>query len=36
MNYIEVNFTITANESAEINAQMAREILVAELGALNF
>jgi ribosomal protein L11 methyltransferase len=36
MNYIEVNFTITANESAEINAEMAREILVAELGALNF
>ena len=36
MNYIEVNFTITANESAEINAQIAREILVAELGALNF
>ena len=36
MNYIEVNFTITANESADINAQMAREILVAELGALNF
>ena len=36
MNYIEVNFTITANESSEINAQMAREILVAELGALNF
>ena len=36
MNYIEVNFTITANESAEINAEMAREILIAELGALNF
>ena len=36
MNYIEVNFNIIANESAEINAQMAREILVAELGALNF
>ena len=36
MNYIEVNFNIIANESAEINTQMAREILVAELGALNF
>jgi len=36
MNYIEVYFSIKALESAEINAEMAREILVAELGALNF
>jgi ribosomal protein L11 methyltransferase len=36
MNYIEVNFTIKALETAEINAAMAREILIAELGALNF
>ena len=36
MNYIEVCFGIKALESAEINAEMAREILVAELGALNF
>lgn len=36
MNYIEVNFTIVANDSAEINAEMAREILIAELGTLNF
>ncbi len=36
MNYIEVNFTISANESAEINAEMAREILIAELGTLSF
>ena len=36
MNYIEVYFSIKALESAEINTQMAREILVAELGALNF
>lgn len=36
MNYIEVNFSIKALESAAINATMAREILVAELGALNF
>ena len=36
MNYIEVNFTIKALETAEINAEMAREILIAELGAINF
>lgn len=36
MNYIEVYFSIRALESAEISAEMAREILVAELGALNF
>ena len=36
MNYIEVCFGIKALELAEINAEMAREILVAELGALNF
>lgn len=36
MNYIEVYFTIKALETAEINAAMAREILVAELGALDF
>ena len=36
MNYIEVNFTIKTLETAEINAAMAREILIAELGALNF
>ena len=36
MNYIEVYFRIKALETAEINAEMAREILVAELGALNF
>jgi ribosomal protein L11 methyltransferase len=36
MNYIEVCFGIKALESAEINAEMAREILVAELGVLNF
>lgn len=36
MNYIEVYFSIKALESAEISAEMAREILVAELGALNF
>lgn len=36
MNYIEVNFRIKALDTAEINAEMAREILVAELGALNF
>lgn len=36
MNYIEVYFNIKALESAEINAEMAREILVAELGALSF
>lgn len=36
MNYIEVNFSIKALETAEITAEMAREILVAELGAINF
>ena len=36
MNYIEVYFNIKALDSAEINAEMAREILVAELGALSF
>ena len=36
MKYIEVYFKIKALDSAEINAEMVREILVAELGALNF
>ena len=36
MNYIEVCFGIKTLESAEINAEMAREILVAELATLNF
>ena len=36
MNYIEVYFNIKALDSAEINAEMAREILVAKLGALSF
>jgi ribosomal protein L11 methyltransferase len=36
MNYIEVNFTISVTDSAEINAAMVREILIAELGSLNF
>jgi len=36
MNYIEVNFSITVQDSAEINAEMAREILIAELGAIDY
>ena len=36
MRYIEVYFNIKALDSAEINSEMVREILVAELGALNF
>lgn len=36
MNYIEVDFCIKALDTAEINANMAREILIAELGAINF
>ena len=36
MRYIEVYFNIKALDSAEINTKMVREILVAELGALNF
>ena len=36
MNYIEVSFTIKASKSAEINFEMVREILVAELSGLNF
>ena len=36
MNYIEVSFSIKALDSAEINAEMVREILVAELGVLDF
>ena len=36
MNYVEVYFNIKALDSAEINAEMAREILVAELATLNF
>jgi len=36
MNYIEVSFTIKASKSAEINSEMVREILVAELSGLNF
>ena len=36
MNYVEVYFSIKALESADINAEMAREILVAELSGLNF
>ena len=36
MKYIEVYFNIKALDSAEINAEMVREILVAELAALNF
>ena len=36
MNYIKVCFAIHALESAEINADMVRDILVAELGALDF
>ena len=36
MRYIEVYFNIKALDSAEINTEMVREILVAELGALNF
>ena len=36
MNYIEVCFVIKTLKSAEINVDMVREILVAELGALDF
>ena len=36
MRYIEVYFNIKALDSTEINTEMVREILVAELGALNF
>ena len=36
MTYIEVCFNINVLDSAEINSQMVREILVAELGVLNF
>ena len=36
MKYIEVYFNIKALDSAEFNAEMVREILVAELAALNF
>lgn len=36
MNYIKVCFAIKALESAEINADMLRDILVAELGVLDF
>ena len=36
MRYIEVYFNIKALNLAEINTEMVREILVAELGALNF
>ncbi len=36
MNYIEVSFTIKASKSAEINSEMVREILVAELSGFNF
>tara|TARA_B100001057_G_scaffold294803_1_gene294909 strand:+ start:59 stop:910 length:852 start_codon:yes stop_codon:yes gene_type:complete len=36
MAYIEVYFNIKVLDSAEINAEMVREILVAELGVLNF
>ena len=36
MNYIKVCFDIKALESAEINADMLRDILVAELGVLDF
>ena len=36
MTYIEVYFNIKVLDSAEINAEMVREILVAELSALNF
>ena len=36
MMYIEVCFNINVLDSAEINSQMVREILVAELGLLNF
>ncbi len=36
MNYIEVCFVIKTLKSAEINADMVREILIAELGALDF
>ena len=36
MKYIEVYFNIKALDSTEINAEMVREILVAELAALNF
>ena len=36
MTYIEVYFNINVLDSAKINSQMVREILVAELGVLNF
>ena len=36
MTYIEVCFIIKVLDSAEINSDMVREILVAELGVLNF
>ena len=36
MRYIEVYFNIKALDSAKINSEMVREILVAELDALNF
>ena len=36
MTYIEVCFNINVLDSAEINSQMVCEILVAELGVLNF
>ena len=36
MRYIEVYFKIKSLDSAKINSEMMREILVAELGILNF
>lgn len=36
MNYIEVNFSITTLDSAEINAEIVRDILIAELGAIDY
>lgn len=36
MRYIEVCFNIKVLDSAEINLEMVREILIAELGVLNF
>ena len=36
MRYIEVCFNINVLDSAKINSEMMREILVAELGVLNF
>ena len=36
MNYIQVIFTVKVLDTSEINFEMARDILIAELGNLNY